>query len=137
VKFFVDCFLDFDLFCYQLFFLLLDLRSLLFEICLELVLLLLHKSALLYHFLLCLLQGHCVLLFFFLCVMKASFDRIIYSAELGRLISQLCFFLWRGHSGHYTARVKGLLYPSHLYFNPFIHGLLLGFIFLQNFFRGI
>jgi hypothetical protein len=60
----------------QLFFLMLDLHLFLFKLCLEGSLLLLRNPALLYYFLLCLLQGHYGLFCFFLCVMKASFSHI-------------------------------------------------------------
>jgi hypothetical protein len=97
-----------------LFFLLLDLRSILFELDLEVTLLLLRNSGLLYDFLLCFLQGHCGLFFSFLHTTKESFGHINYSTELGRIVSQLWFFWWQGRSGHYAAGVKGLLYSSHL-----------------------
>jgi hypothetical protein len=74
------------------------------------ILILLRNLTLLYDFLLCLLQGHSGLLFFFLHMMKASFGCINYFAELGRLISQLWFFWWWGRGGHCAAGVKGLLY---------------------------
>jgi hypothetical protein len=108
----VDCFFNSDLLHEQLFFLLLDLRFIFFEIGLEVILLLLRNLAFLYDFLLCLLQGHCGLFFFFLHAMKESFGHVSYSAELGRLISQLWFFWWWGRNGHCAAGVKGLLYTS-------------------------
>jgi hypothetical protein len=58
VKGSVDYFFNYDLHREQLFFLLLDLRFIFFELGLKVILLLLRNSTLLYDFLLFLLQGH-------------------------------------------------------------------------------
>jgi hypothetical protein len=59
VKCFVDCFFYSDLLHEHIFFILLDLCSLFFELCLKSVLLMLHNLVFLYNFLLCLFQVRC------------------------------------------------------------------------------
>jgi hypothetical protein len=132
VKCSADCFFESELFCEQLLSLLFDLRSLLFKLGVEFILLLLRNSMLFYHFLFYLLQGHCSLLLLFLRSMKVIFGCVNYSTELRRLISQLWFFGWQGRSGYCTAGLKRLLYSSKFCLNTIIQGCLLGFYVLHN-----